>query len=404
MNNIIYKNENKSNSRKYIFNNDIKEKNNVSNNTFISTVTTIEEFKDFFKAPWNVYKGDNNWVAPFWIEYKSFFKKKNPYWTHSEARLFNLYRNKKIVGRIAAIIDYLYCKTYKENIGFFGFFECIEDYNCSKSLLECAQNWLKSKDMKVMRGPINGRVDIGCGFLENGYDLRTCFLSPYAPNYYISFIKKFGMKKERNLLLYYLDLNKPLPKELQEKAESCSSSGIKIRHFNRFRTKKEVKWWANITLESFADHWGHIPVSIEEMKNRFGVKQMRWIVDSSLFLIAEYNGKPVGYIWSTPDYNQIFQKMNGRLGPKQIMQFLLMKKRINMGKLPLICIKKDFRNQNIASYLNYLTLIEMKKRGYVGAEIGWTDESNTSAHSIISTMGAKLYKKLCVFDKQLVNI
>ena len=96
--------------------------------------------------------------------------------------------------------------------------------------------------------------------------------------------------------------------------------------------------------------------------------------------------------------------MNGQLGPYRLLQFLLMKRHINMGKLPLIGIKKEFRNQNIGSYLNYLTLVEMKKRGYVGAEVGWIDEGNASANATIAITGAKLYKKFRVFDKKINNI
>ena len=93
--------------------------------------------------------------------------------------------------------------------------------------------------------------------------------------------------------------------------------------------------------------------------------------------------------------------MNGRLGPIQLLQFFWMKKRVNKGKLHLIGIKKEFRNKNIGSFLNYETLVEMKNRGYVGAEIGWVDEGNAAAHKIISYTGAKLYKKFRVFEKNI---
>jgi len=392
---------NTPNAREFIFNNNAGEKKNISGDITISTVSSIEDFKEFYKTPLQIYKNDKNWVAPFWKEYRDFFKQTNPFWKHADTKLFIAHKNHEIVGRIATIIDNLYCKTYNKNIGFFGFFESIKDFKCAEALLQSAQNWLISKEITIMRGPIDGRVDVGCGFLKDNHQLRPSLLSPYSPSYYISFVEKFGMKKVRDLLLYYIDLTKPIPKKLQEKAKLCESSGIKIRKFNRLRTKKELKWWTELFLQTFKDHWGYIPVSAEEVRTRFGIKQLRWFIDSSLFLIAEYNNVPVAYIWSTPDYNQIFQKMNGRLGPFQIMKFLLIKRHINKGKISLIGIKKEFRKQNIGSYLNYLTLIEMKKRGYIGAEVGWIDEENTNARSTISITGAKLYKKLYVFDKHL---
>ena len=90
--------------------------------------------------------------------------------------------------------------------------------------------------------------------------------------------------------------------------------------------------------------------------------------------------------------------MNGKMGPFQILQFLFTKNKINIGKLHLIGIKKENRNQNLASYLNYETLVEMKNRGYTGAEVGWIDEKNIIAHKTISITGAELYKTFRVYE------
>ncbi|PNX45708.1 MAG: hypothetical protein BV459_07875, partial [Thermoplasmata archaeon M11B2D] len=83
--------------------------------------------------------------------------------------------------------------------------------------------------------------------------------------------------------------------------------------------------------------------------------------------------------------------------------FLLTKKTINTGKLHLIGIKGEFRNKNIGSLLNYQVLVEMKNRGYVGAEVGWIDEQNTTAHTTIALTGARLSKKHRVFEKDLAE-
>ena len=385
----------------YAFETSNNERRNFPNNLSIETVSNFKHFKKFYNFPFQLYEDNPFWVPPFWYGFKVFFKKKNPFWMHSECKLFIARKNNKVVGRIAAIIDYKFLETVDEKIGYFGFFECNEDFKCAETLLQSAQDWLVSKEMTVMRGPIDGRIDIGCGFLHTGFNSLPSLLSSYSPPYYISFAEKFDMKKARDQLLYYIDLTKPIPTKLKERAQQCSASGIKIHPFNRLHTQKELKWWVDLFLQTFADHWGYVPVSADEVKSRFGVKQLRWFVDSKLFLIAEFKGSPVAYIWSTPDYNQIFQKMNGRLGPYQLLQFLFMKNRINKGKLPLIGIKKEFRNQNIGSYLNYETLVEMKKRGYNGAEVGWIDEENAAARATIDITGAKLYKKFRVFDKNI---
>lgn len=390
-------------SFKYIFEIDDSEKVNFPKNIIVETVNDFKNFKNFYNIAFKIYKNDQFWIPPFWSEFKYFFKKKNLFWNHSECKLFIAWRNNEVIGRITGIIDYRFIDKTNKKIGYFSFFECINDDNCAKALLQSVQNWLISKDMEIMRGPINGRVDLGCGFLETGFNSYPTLLSSYSPPYYISFAEKFNMKKVREQICYYIDLTKPIPKKLQNKAQKCAESGIKIRKFSKLFTKKDMDMWVNLFLDTFEGHWGYIPVEPEEVKTRFGIKQMRWINDPSLFLIADYNNSPIAYIWSLPDFNQIFKKMNGRFGPYQMLQFLLKKRQINIGRMPLIGIKKEFRNKNIGSYLNYLTMLEMKKKGYIGADVGWIDEKNAVAHTTIAITGAKLYKKFCVFDKDLYN-
>lgn len=398
-----YYNSKSSFSFKYIFETDNLEKVNFPKNIIVETVNDFKNFKNFYNMAFNIYKNDQFWIPPLWIEFKYFFEKKNLFWNHSECKLFIAWKNNKVIGRIAGIINNRFIDKTNKKIGYFGFFECINDDNCAKALLQSVQDWLISKDMEIMRGPINGRVDLGCGFLESGFNSYPTLLSSYSPPYYISFAEKFNMKKVREQICYYIDLTKPIPKTLQNKAQKCAESGIKIRKFNRFFIKKDMNMWVDLFLETFEGHWGYIPVKPEEVKTRFGIKQMRWINDPALFLIAEYKNTPVAYIWSLPDFNQIFKKMNGRFGPYQMLQFLLKKRQINIGRMPLIGIKKEFRNKNIGSYLNYLTMVEMKKKGFIGADVGWIDEKNTVAHTTIAITGAKLYKKFCVFDKDLYN-
>ena len=370
----------------------------------ILSVNNKKDFKIFYKIPFQLYKDNPYWVPPFWKEFKNFFNNKNPFWIHSEYELFIVKKENKIVGRIAAIIDYKYCETVGKKIGYFGFFECINDFKCAEALFNSAQNWLKSKNITIMRGPIDGRVDINLGFLFTGFDKPASILSSYTPEYYISFAERFNMRKIRDFILYYIDLTKPFPDILKENVQKSIDFGIKIRPFNRLFANKELKWWTQSFLETFKDQWGYVPASTKEVKSRFGVKQIRWFVDPKLFLIAEYKGSPIAYLWSTPEYNQIFKNFNGRLGLYQLLQILFSKKQIDKGKLHFIGIKKEFRNKNIASYLNFEALVEMKRRGYIGAEVGFIDEQNTIAHSTIAKTGAKKYKIFRIFEKNINTI
>jgi hypothetical protein len=250
-----------------------------------------------------------------------------------------------------------------------------------------------------MLGPINGRVDIGCGFVIKGFDSIPYLIGHYSHSYYNDFVEKFNMKKSLDLLSYKIDLRNPIPKDLKEKAKKCEKKGIKIRIFNRLKFKKEMDWWLDMFMKVFEDHWGYTNVPYDEVKNRFGIKELRWIVDPKLFLVAEKNGKPIGFRWTLPDYNVLFKKLNGKLGIKGLIYVLINRRKIHRGRFIVMGLKKKYRGMNIGTCLNYYNLIEMKKRGYESAEYGWIEEKNIASIKAGEKIGGKLYKIYRVYEK-----
>jgi hypothetical protein len=386
-------------SAKYIFEKDKSETIDCSDNCKISVVTNTAQFKDFFEVPWLVYKDDDAWVPPLWEEYKEFFRLKNPFWKHADARLFIAYKDGKPVGRIATIIDFLFTKKEKEDIGYFGFFECIDDYGVAKALFDAAKSWLKTNKMKKMRGPIDGRVDVRTGLLLDGYGEQPFIFASYNPKYYVAFVLKYGMKKCRDQLVYWLDMGPPIPQYLKDAAEKVEKMGIRIRGFKRLRAGKEIKWWIPMMMKTFSFHWGYIDVPEEEVRTRFGIKQIRWVADPGLFLVAEsLEGKPIAFKWTTPDFNQAIKPLNGRLGILGYIKFLLYVKKINRGRFNFVGIKKEWQGKSLGSAMNYYTMLEMKRREYPGAECGWIDEENIASQRTIEKTGAKLYRKYRVYE------
>jgi hypothetical protein len=120
----------------------------------IHPVTTKSDLKRFVNLPYKLYKNDPVWVPPLLAEqFSQFDKRRNPMLDHCEYELFLLEENGKAIGRIAAFIDMLALETWKEQIGLFGYFECIDDITASDMLLETASTWLSKKGMTKMRGP-----------------------------------------------------------------------------------------------------------------------------------------------------------------------------------------------------------------------------------------------------------
>jgi hypothetical protein len=389
-----------NNNIKYIFQSSQSEEKQVSSNIKISVVTDFKTFKEFYTIPWAVYKNNDYWIPPFWSEIKNFFRRDNFFWKHAESKLFILQKNSEFIGRVAAIIDRNFISS-NQKIGFFGFFECINDFSIASELLQVVQEWLSSRGMTHMYGPINARVDMGSGFLLKEFNSTPYLFDHYSPCYYQDFAKDYGMEKHKDLVSYQIDLKKEIPQSVHKTAKYCKANGIKIRPFNRFKFKKDMILWTNMLINEFSNHWGYTNVSLEEIRTRFGINLLRWIVDPPLFLIAEKDDKAIGFRWSLPDYNQIFKDLNGKLGLSGGIKFLSRKHRINRGRFIVMGVKKDYRNIGIGTYMNYLTLLEMKRRGYETAEYGWIDEDNIASLRAGEKIGGKIYKCYRVYEKKI---
>src|SRR5438445_538732 len=101
-----------------------------------------KELKRFIDLPWKIYKNDPAWVPPLLLTViDALDTKKNPFYAHAEITCWNAYRAGEHVGRIAAIIDQNHNQFHNEKLGFWGFFESIDDQSVAAELLSVAEKW-----------------------------------------------------------------------------------------------------------------------------------------------------------------------------------------------------------------------------------------------------------------------
>jgi len=117
----------------------------------IEKITFPNKIKDFIDFPHELYKGDPNYVPEIYLAQKDLLNpSKHPFYEHSKAQLFLAYKDSKLVGRIAAIKNGAHIKFTGSNDGFFGFFECIEDYEVAKKLFDAATEWVKKEGLTIL--------------------------------------------------------------------------------------------------------------------------------------------------------------------------------------------------------------------------------------------------------------
>ena len=164
----------------------------------ISLVQTKAERHTFLRFPWQIYRNDPFWVPPLLPEQKKVIDpKRGPFFKRGDASFFIARRDGQVVGTICAGRDDAQNQATNRQTGFFGFFECIEDYDVAAALLERAAQWARSQGLEAIDGPFHLDREAGYGFLIQGRDRPPVLLCGHTPPYYVGFIERFGLKPAR---------------------------------------------------------------------------------------------------------------------------------------------------------------------------------------------------------------
>jgi len=373
-----------------------------SSNIKISRVKSGKDLKKFIKLPWTIYKDNPYWVPPLLRDVK--FKlnaKKHPFFAHARAELFIAAMGRKVVGRIAAIVNQRHIEFHRENVGFFGMFECIENYDVARLLFSAAEQWCAQAGMDVIRGPVNLSTNDECGFLMEGFDSPPVVMMPYNPPYYLPFCERYGFEKAKDLYAYFKK-EIHIPERLSRiVSRVIKKTGVVVRPLDMKNFDRDTGIIKDIYNASFELNWGFVPLTAAEMDQV--AKELKPIVEPELVLFAEIKGEPIGVSIALPDINQVLKKLNGRLGPLNILRFLYYKRKINGLRAIIFGVKKEYRNMGINAVLYYETEKRGRKLGYEWCEMSWNLEDNDLINRFDEAIGGKIYKKYRIYEKIIVH-
>lgn len=350
----------------------------------------------FITLPFKLYNNEPNWVPPLLAERREFFnKKKNPFYRGARTKLFLAMKDDKPVGRIATCVNYNHNQFHEENVGFFGFFESVDDYEVASKLFKVAMITLKAEGMEKMRGPANFSTNHEVGFLVEGFDRPPTVMNSYNKPYLPKLAERFGLKKVMDLNAYLITRDVPIPeRHLKVVQRIKERNRIKIRSVNLSRYDQEIKVIHHIYNNAWSKNWGFVPMPEDEFMH-VG-KSLKEIADPELLLIAEVDGEPAGFSVSIPDINQVLINLNGRLFPTGIFKLLWnmkIRKKITGVRVMIMGVDHKYRRRGIDNVFYVETYQRGIKKGYHWADLSWILESNDLMCRAAESMGAKLHKK-----------
>jgi ribosomal protein S18 acetylase RimI-like enzyme len=368
----------------------------------IDTVDSRHDMMAFIDLPYQIYKDDAFWVPPLRSEQrKQFNVKTNPFLNHCDRRLFLLKDGEKIIGRIAAFVDRLAVDFWKEPIGLFGYFECIQDKGASRLLLEAAKNWLRESRCTSMRGPWSF-VSQEWGMVVEGFEPAPVIMAPYNPPLYNDFLIDFGMRKAKDLLCWSISIadGYRIPNRILDLTDSVARRhGIHVRKLRMKRYDEEVQNLIELSNASIIENWGYSPVTEDEVKAM--ARDMKPIIQPGGVLFAEdKNGRPVGFAIALPDINVLLKRMNGRLFPLGFIKLLRGIPRLSRYRMFALGVIPEYQGKAVDSLI-YRALHESLYSRDLWVEINYVLEDNWPMINAVKKLGAKPLRRYRVYEMDI---
>jgi GNAT superfamily N-acetyltransferase len=349
-----------------------------------------------------LYRDDPNWVPPFVMDFKEKInKKKNPFFEHAEMELFLAFKNGRLTGRIAAIVDNNHNEVHEEKVVFFGLYESYDDLQTAKALISRVAEWGKERGMEILRGPMNLSMNDECAFLLEGFDSPPVVLMTYNHKYYLDLMEKCGLVKAKDLFAFFMTKDHDVASKVDQIVAKVSGElPVTLRTMNMKNFDDEIGRIKYIYNNAWEKNWGFVPWTEKEMN--FMAKKLKAMADPDLIIFAEQEGKPIGFAFGFPNLNEVIKKMNGRLTPWGILRYFLYRKKIKGIRAIVFGILQEYRNTGVS----YLLYSEMEKnaikKGYEWCETSWQLEDNEAINRFVASLGGKVYKKYRLFEKNII--
>lgn len=363
-------------------------------------VLTRKEKKQFKNLPFKIYKNYSLWVPIMNILYKDFMDlKTNPQFKNGEGKITLVYKDGVPVARAIIGVNYFSNEKLKEDRALFTLFECIEDYDVFKFMMDSFIEYAKEKNQEHIWGPLSPDFsDNFRGTLVEGFEESPFFMQSYNPPYYVDYFEKYGFTSYEDMVVLKFNLTQE-PEERLIKIFEYTKKKLKIRieiADPKHKLYEQARILADVNQDAYDELFmeqfpGFVAPTYEDFLEI--TKTMKQFVQNELILIVYCDEKPAGIAIAFPDYNDIIRSIKGRVIPFGWIKMILGKKHIKRARGYDIAVAKGFQGKGINAILAYELFKNGRKLGYESGESGTTHVKNVKILNTLESIGGKVYKK-----------
>lgn len=373
----------------------------------IRQVQNKKERKQFITFAWQIYRKspelNKYWVPPVIEDYmKTLDTKLFPLYDHAELALFTAWKDGVMAGTIAAIENRRHNAVHEDKVGFWGFFECINDQGVADALFGAAAGWLKKRGLNAMRGPVSPSMNDQCGMLTRGYDSSPVFLMLYNPPYYNDLVLKYGHHIGQELLAWYIDQESIDIERLRRISEHVRKrEGLTIRTMNMKDFDREVDRMREIYNKAWEKNWGFVPMTDKEFY--FLGKSLKPLANPHyIYFVEDRNKRTIGFSLSLPDVNQALKHVNGNpFSPIGLLKYLWYSRKITMVRTIVMGVLPEYRNKGVDSIMNAEIADYGGKHGVHASEMSWILKANEAMSKLAKVIGGTPYKEYVIYEADI---
>ncbi|MDT7827068.1 GTP cyclohydrolase [Pricia sp. S334] len=365
----------------------------------LKEATSKSDIKEFVKFPFSLYKGSTYWVPPLITdEMDTFDKEKNPAFKTARMWLYLAYKNDKIVGRVAAIINTLEVEQQNIKKMRFGWCDFIDDTEVSETLIDKVKELAESENMDHVEGPLGFSNLDKVGVLTEGFKTLGTMVTWYNHPYYQSHYERLGFQKEKEYVENTMPTAKADPSffyrinELVKKRYSLREVNVK--------NKKELLEYVDPMFDlldlTYSGLASYAPISEEQreyIKNRF----MGFVDPEFIKFVVDKDDNLVAFAVVLPSFAEAMQKAKGKLFPFGWYHLMQARKSCERAIFYLIGVHPDYQNKGVTAIIFNQYHKTFTKRG-VKTGIRTPELSdNLAARQIWKHVQPTVHKRRCTY-------
>ena len=319
----------------------------------IVEANTKKLLTDFVKFPFSLYKNHPYWVPPLIAdELETFDKTKNPAFKTADANFYLAYKDGKVVGRIAAIINWDEVNDQHKSKVRFGWWDVIDDIEVTKALLEKVYELGKKNNLEYVEGPMGFSNLDKVGVLTHGYDEMGSMITWYNYPYYVTHLEQLDYVKEKEYLENKFPFSNVTP-ESYEKVVPLIKKRYQLRALNFTRNNDifpYVDKMFDLFNKSYAELSSFVAIT-DEQKEYFKKKYISFINPEYIKFILDKDDNMLAFSIVMPSFSRALQKANGKLFPFGFYHMLQAKKHSKEALFYLIGIDPEYQSKGVTAII-----------------------------------------------------